>query len=115
MDPTRNTGTTASGAEGSSAYEPSAYGASGERFAAAGNGAEHAPGEAFKQAAKNFAELKEYFAYYVAAKKDGIAASVRNLGLYAVLGVLGLIAGGAIVVTAAVLLLTGLAGAIGAI
>ena len=46
---------------------------------------------------------------------DGIKLSFRNLGLYAVLGVLGALAGGAIVVTAAVLLLTGLAGAIGAI
>jgi hypothetical protein len=63
----------------------------------------------------HFNELKEYASYYIAAKADGVRASFRNLGLYAALGVVGLLAGGAIVVTSAVLLLTGLAGAIGAI
>jgi len=112
MDPTRNTGSPAAGESPSSAYDPTAY-AAGEPYG--GNGAEQSPADAFKQAGRNFAELKEYVAYYLSAKKDGFAASFRNLGLYAVLGVLGLMAGGAIIVTAAVLLLTGLAGAIGAI
>lgn len=110
MDPTCNTGASA-GSNPASAYEPSAE--PGNRFGA--NGHEDAPGEAFSRAARNFAELKDYVGYFLAAKMDGIRLSVRNLGLYAVLGTLGLIAGGAIVVTSAVLLLTGLAGAIGAI
>lgn len=102
MDPTPQT-------EPPPAYDPSAY------VADSNGGAERSPADAFKRAARDFAELKEYVAYYLAAKKDGMAASFRNLGLYAALGVLGLIAGGAIVCTAAVLLLSGLAGAIGAI
>jgi len=77
--------------------------------------ADRAPADAFKQVGDAFGELKEYASYYVAAKADGIKASVRNLGLYAALGIVGLLAGGAIIVTAAVQLLTGLAGAIGAI
>ena len=77
--------------------------------------AERAPAEAFQEFKTHLGELKEYASYYVAAKADGFKASFRNLGLYAALGVVGLLAGGAIVVTAAVQLLTGLAGAIGAI
>ena len=73
------------------------------------------PADAFKEIGERFAELKEYAAYYVAAKADGIKASFRNLGIFAALGVVGLLAGGAVIVTAGVLLLTGLAGAIGAI
>jgi hypothetical protein len=109
MNPTYNSGAS-TGSESTSAYEP---GVAADRLGA--NGAEAPPGEAFKRAAGNFAELKDYLGYFVAAKLDGIKLSFRNLGLYAVLGVLALIAGGAIIVTAAVLLLTGLAGAIGAI
>ena len=123
MDPTRNTATSAGGTSSpdpasygapdpASAYDPSAYG-TGAGYD--GNGAEPSPGEAFKNVARDLGELKEYVSYFLAAKMDGIKASVRNLGLYAVLGMVGLIAGGAIIVTAAVLLLTGLAGAIGAI
>ena len=121
MDPTRNTGGAASSPDPASygapdpasAHDPGAYGA-GTRFDT-GNGAHPSPGEAFSAAGKNFAELKDYLGYFFAAKMDGIKVSFRNLGLYAVLGVLGGIAGAAFVVTAAVLLLTGLAGAIGAI
>jgi hypothetical protein len=76
---------------------------------------ERSPADAFKEVGSHFSELKEYASYYLSAKADGMKASVRNLGLYAALGVVGLLAGGAIVVTSAVLLLTGLAGAIGAI
>jgi hypothetical protein len=78
--------------------------------------AEHrSPADAFKDLASQFGELKEYASYYVAAKADGFKASFRNLGLYAALGIVGLMAGGAVVVTAVVLLLTGIAGAISAI
>jgi len=73
------------------------------------------PNEAMHAAAVHFKELKEYISYYVAAKKDGISATFRNLGLMIGLGLLGLLVGGGILVTAAVLLLTGLAGGIGAI
>jgi hypothetical protein len=76
---------------------------------------DRSPADAFKELGQHFGELKEYASYYIAAKADGFKASFRNMGLYAALGVVGLLAGGAIIVTAAVQLLTGLAGAIGAI
>jgi hypothetical protein len=77
--------------------------------------ADRAPADAFKDIGSHLGELKEYASYYLAAKADGIKASVRNLGLYAVLGIVALMAGAAAVVTATVLLLVGIAGAISAI
>jgi len=65
--------------------------------------------EAFGRIKKDVGELKEYASYYVAAKVDGIKRTVRNIGLYAALGIVGLIAGGAIVATAAGLLIVGVA------
>jgi hypothetical protein len=67
-----------------------------------------APTDAMKDALRQAGELKSYAAYFVAAKVDAIKATVRNVGLYAALGVIGLMAGGAIIVTAAVLLCLGL-------
>ena len=58
-------------------------------------------------------ELGEYASYLISAKVDGYKVLARNLGIYAVLGVVGLIAGVTVVVTAVVLLLLGLAMAIG--
>jgi hypothetical protein len=58
------------------------------------------------------AELKEYAAYYAAVRVDMLKVTVRNIGIYAGLGIIGLIAAGAMVVTAVVLLLQGIAGAI---
>jgi hypothetical protein len=58
-------------------------------------------------------ELKEYARYYLAAKVDGIKRTVRNVGLYAALGVLGLLVGGAIVATAAGLIIVGIADLLG--
>ena len=77
--------------------------------------ADRSPADAFKSLGTQLGEMKEYATYYLAAKADGIKASFRNLGLVAVLGVVGLLAGGSMIVTASVLLLTGLAGAISAI
>ncbi len=57
-------------------------------------------------------ELKEQFSFYVAAKSDGLKYTAKKIGIYAGLGVVGLIAASAIVVTAGVLLLAGLADAI---
>jgi len=73
-----------------------------------------APNEAFKVAMEHVGELKEYASLYVAAKMDSLKLSVRNLVLYAVLGVLGLVAGTALLVMAVVQLLSGLAGVIAA-
>ena len=58
-------------------------------------------------------ELKEYASYYLTAKVDGFKRTLRNLGLYAALGVVGLLVGGAIVATAAGLLVVGIAEGLG--
>jgi hypothetical protein len=69
--------------------------------------------EAVDRITHDLDELKEYAGYFVAAKVDGVKRSVRNLGLYVALGVLGAIVGGAIVATAAGLLVVGLGQALG--
>src|SRR5688572_12630436 len=74
----------------------------------ASNGAS-APADALKDAVKQLGELKTYAAHFVAAKVDGIKVSVRSLGVYAVLGIVGLIAGAAVIATSVVLLLLGAA------
>jgi hypothetical protein len=82
----------------------------GPRFDAGDAGP--SPADAFREAMAKVGEIKEYASYFVTAKVDGVKASVRNVVVYAALGVVGLLVGGAILATAAVLLLTGLAGAI---
>jgi len=88
----------------------------GGRFDTGGSSAttEH-PAEAFKHAAGYLGELKEYAGYYVSAKLDAYKSSAVNLGIYAVLGVLGAVVGSAILATAAVLLLWGLADGLGSL
>jgi hypothetical protein len=76
---------------------------------------DQAPPEALKDISKRFAELGEYVSYFIAAKLDGIKATTRNIGIMAGLGVMGAIAGGGFLVTLIVLLLRGIAGAIGAL
>jgi len=71
------------------------------------------PAEAIKQAMNQVAALREFVSYYVAVKIDSLMVTLRNLGIYAAMGVIGLIAAAAMVVTAVVLLLTGIAGAFG--
>jgi hypothetical protein len=60
-------------------------------------------------------EVREFAAYYVAARLDALKVTVRNVGIYAALGLIGLAAGAAIVVTATVMLLWGIAGAFAAL
>src|SRR6185503_10167730 len=69
--------------------------------------------EAFGRITRDVNELKEYAGHYLAAKVDGIKQTIRRIVLYVALGVLGLIAGGAIVATAAGLLIVGLADLLG--
>ena len=93
--------------------DPSASSSSSSTKPASGEGAvpdDQSPAEAFRDVGTRLAELSDYLSYYVAARTDAIKASVRNAGLYAALGVIGLFAGGALVVTAVVLLLRGIAG-----
>ena len=71
--------------------------------------------EAATRLKADFDELKEYASYYVAAKIDGIKGSIRNLGLYAALGIVAAIVGAAILATAAGLLVVGFAHMLGAL
>ena len=77
----------------------------------AGNGAADRPDpqESVQRLTRLMAETKEYAAYYLGARLDSIKASVRNLGVYAGLGIVGLIALSAFVTTTVVLLLVGMA------
>jgi hypothetical protein len=70
-------------------------------------------GEAVRGISQKLAELGEYAGYFISAKLDGLKVTARNLGVYAVLGIVGLIALSTLVTTAVVMLLVGLAMAIG--
>ena len=70
------------------------------------------PTESIRHAAGVFAELKEYFSYYLSAKSDAFKASIRNIGIMAAVGVLALAVAVALVVTATVLLCVGIAQAL---
>ena len=72
------------------------------------------PAEAWREGFAKLAEIRAYFAHFVAAKIDGIKVSLRNAGIYAALGVVGLIALAAVIATTVALLLVGIAGALGA-
>lgn len=72
------------------------------------------PAEQFKFAVNRLAELKEYALYFVSAKLDGIKLSLRSAMIYAGLGIIGALAGGAVIAVAAALLLIGAAHGIGA-
>jgi hypothetical protein len=67
------------------------------------------PTDAVKHSLHAFAELREYFSYFVAAKLDGIKLSLRRAGIFAALGIVALLAGSALVVTAVVMVCAGLA------
>ena len=73
-----------------------------------------APPEALKDIGTRLSELGEYVSYYFGAKVDGIKLTLRNVGIMAGLGVVGLMAAGGFIITLMVLLLRGIAGAIGA-
>lgn len=74
---------------------------------------DQAPPEALKDIGTRISEIGEYASYFITAKLDGIKLSLRNLGMMAVLGVVGLIAGAAFIVTLVVMLLRGIAYGLG--
>src|SRR5436190_1352266 len=74
-----------------------------------------APAEAMKDLRKRLGEIGEYASYYLAAKSDAFKLSMKNAAVYAALVVVGLIASVALVVTAVVLMCTGIAGGLGAL
>ena len=65
--------------------------------------------EGFGRATQLLGEYKEYASYYLGTKIDGIKASLRNVGIYAGLGIAGLMAFSALVTTAVALFLIGAA------
>jgi hypothetical protein len=69
------------------------------------------PSEAIQDAVTKLAELREFAAYYVAARWDAIKSTLRRAGIFAALGLGGAIGGATVVVVAVVLLLRGIAGA----
>ena len=73
---------------------------------------DHVAAEALDQLLTQAAELYAYTVHFVSAKADGIKLSARQVVVWAVLGMLMLITATSVIVTAIVLLLTGLAGAL---
>lgn len=67
------------------------------------------PAEAFASASRHLAEIKTYAGHYLTAKLDGMKSGFKSLALYAVLGLLAGVAGIAILATAGVLLVQGIA------
>jgi len=71
------------------------------------------PREAFASVTSKFSEIAEYANLYVTAKTDAFKATMRNVAVFAALGIVGLIALGALVVTSVVMLCLGIAQGIG--
>lgn len=73
------------------------------------------PADAIREAFHRIGQLREFAAYYVSARIDAIKASVRDAGVYAALGLIGVLAAGSVVAVAIGLLLVGIAGAFAAL
>ena len=68
------------------------------------------PGDAIRDAFAQFAKSREFAAYYVATRLDAIKLMVRRLGIAAGMMVIAAVGISAIIVTAVVLLMRGIAG-----
>jgi len=74
-----------------------------------------APSDAARDALHKLAELRAYAQQYFSAKADKLKLTARNIAIMTALGIIGLIAAGATLVISLVMLLAGIAGAIGAL
>jgi hypothetical protein len=82
--------------------------------AAAGDGNGSTSGvDALREAMQRVAELRSYFAYFATAQLDRLKLTVRNMIVLIALGVVALLAAGAVIITAVVLLIGGIAQGIG--
>lgn len=72
------------------------------------------PTDAFKGFAARVAEIREFGTHYLAAKGDALKVSLRRMLVAIVFGVLCLLAVTAVLITSVVMLLSGIASAIGA-
>ena len=77
------------------------------------NGHASTPGDALREGLARLAEIREYAAYFLAAKLDGMKAAGLKVLVYAIAGILGMVIGAAFAGTAAVLLLLGIAHGLG--
>jgi hypothetical protein len=68
---------------------------------------------AFATMGERFAEIREYASYYAATKTDALKTKITTLVIYAVLGIVAGIVGLAVLATAGVMLVRGIAGALG--
>lgn len=73
------------------------------------------PREVYERMGQLLAELKEYGTYFLMAKSDRLKLTIRQLGVYAALGVMGLVALWAAITTGVVLTLLGVAYAFAAL
>lgn len=69
--------------------------------------------DALKLLLQQFRELAAYFSYYVTAKSDSAKLSLRNIGLWIVLGTLGFVAVAGLIITASWFVLCGTAEGLG--
>jgi len=74
---------------------------------------DQAPSQALKDIGNRLSELSEYVSYFLTAKVDGLKLTLRNVGIMAGLGVVGLMALGGFVITLMVMLLRGIAYGLG--
>jgi hypothetical protein len=79
-----------------------------------GNG-NPSPMDALRSAAQHLGEAKEYASTFLAAKADAAKLSIKRLVLVIAMGIIAGITGAAMLITAAVLLVNGLATGIGRI
>ena len=68
------------------------------------------PGEAIREAMTQLAKLREFAAYYVTTRLDAIRLAVRHLGIVAGMMVVVGVGALAVIVTAVVLMMRGIAG-----
>jgi hypothetical protein len=73
------------------------------------------PGESIRAAGLYLAELKTYLGHYLTAKSDAFKLSFKRAAIFAGLGLVALVVAGGLLITAAALLLIGVASAIGAL
>ena len=77
------------------------------------NGDNESPMDSLRSAAQHLGEAKEYASNFIAAKVDATKLSIRRLVLMLALGIIAGLCGGAMLITAAVLLMNGIATGVG--
>jgi hypothetical protein len=103
----------ASGGGTYTAAASSAGAAASSSRSAATDPAVPTPGEALGNAQKDLREIADYASYYLSAKIDSILLVLRNIGVYAALGVAGLVVGMGVLLTAGAVLVIGIADGLG--